>query len=45
MKEKLMKMTRENLVLFAYFLLRKIEKRCPKLFKESMEELDQLTED
>lgn len=40
-----MNMTRETLVLFTYFLLRKIEKKYPKLFNESIEELEQLTED
>ena len=40
-----MNMTRETLVLFTYFLLRKTEKKYPKLFNESIEELEQLTED
>lgn len=45
MKELLTKISRENLVIFCYFLLKKVEKKNSRLFSEAMDELKELTED
>lgn len=45
MKELLTRISRENLVIFCCFLLKKVEKKSSRLFSEAMDELKELTED
>lgn len=45
MKEILTRISRENLVIFCYFLLKKLEKKSSRLFSEAIDELKALAED